>query len=370
MKKLVSVITICAILICALPFSVSAYKIGDTVGYALTTDIVATINGYHIPSYNVDGYTYIVVEDLRYYGFAVNYDNSTRSLSVSRDYSQSWVSKTYVKPYVSLSSVGNRAHALLYTDIKTYLDGYYTHSYNINGQTIIRFDSLGSYGGVSYDNNKREISLGLSGLNYNPYPVDRTSVSVLDSMSAAEKREINLFLSNFSEAYYDPDDNYYTSSAEQKINFAYLHAKINSPSYVIYENGYSGISAANVDKILYRFFGSTVSHTTPANSKWWRYKNGNFLIPSADGESYPDFSIATSMIANGNGTYTVEFNIYADPSVSGGDSISNSSVYSLTPSQATASYDYVTYGTAVVKPKVYNGNNTYELVDYNVNYPW
>ena len=179
MRKSIVLVLILTVFFSSLPFSVSAYRIGDTVGYALTTDIVATINGYDIPSYNVDGYTYIVAEDLRYYGFAVNYDNASRSLSISRDYSQKWVSKAYTKPYVSAEKVGKKEHSLLYTDIKTYFDGNYTHSYNINGQTIIRFDALSAYGGVSYDNNKREISLGLSKLNKNPNPVDRTKAPAL-----------------------------------------------------------------------------------------------------------------------------------------------------------------------------------------------
>ena len=139
--------------------------VGNVIGYALKTDIVATINGHAIPSFNVDGYTYIVAEDLKYYGFGVNYDNSTRSLAVNRDYSQTWVSKDYVKPYVAPDQVGAKEHSILSTDIKTYLNNNYIPSYNINGQTIIRFDELKACGGVSYDNNRREISLSLVGIN-------------------------------------------------------------------------------------------------------------------------------------------------------------------------------------------------------------
>ena len=175
MKKIVSLIIVAIMFMSAFSLTAGAYRIGDVVGYALTTDITATINGYDIPSYNVSGHTYIVVEDLRYYVFSVYYDNASRSLSVSRDYSQEYVSKVYEKPYVSPNKIGAREHKLLYTDIVTYLDGSYVPSSNINGQTIIRFDALSAYGGVSYDNNKREISLDLAGLNYNPFPVDRES---------------------------------------------------------------------------------------------------------------------------------------------------------------------------------------------------
>ena len=168
MKKYMVLITLYVLIICMMSSPASAYKIGDTVGYALTTDIVASINGYHIPSYNIEGYTYVVVEDLRYYGFSVRYDGITRSLNVSRDYSQQYASKDYTKPYVSTSEVGNREHTLLYTDIKTYLDGIYVHSHNINGQTIMRFDALVAYGAVTYDNRIREISLELPNFNHKP----------------------------------------------------------------------------------------------------------------------------------------------------------------------------------------------------------
>ena len=176
MKKLISIFLLCAIFTCSLSLSVFAYKIGDVVGYALTTDIAATINGYDIPSYNVEGYTYIVVEDLRYYGFSVNYDNPSRSLSVTRDFSQMYASKVYQKPYVSPTKIGNKEHKILYTNIVTYLDGNYIHSYNINGKTIIRFDNLSAYGSVFYDNKLREISATIPSFATNPSPVDRKKI--------------------------------------------------------------------------------------------------------------------------------------------------------------------------------------------------
>ena len=56
MKKLF--ITFLAItLIISLSIPVFAYKVGDVIGQTLTTDIVAQINGYDIPSYNYKGYT-------------------------------------------------------------------------------------------------------------------------------------------------------------------------------------------------------------------------------------------------------------------------------------------------------------------------
>ncbi len=169
MKKVISLF-MTVVIISLFPICTGAYHVGDVIGYALTTDIVATINGYDIPSYNVDGYTYIVAEDLQYYGFTVFYDNSIRSLFISRDPSQIYVSKEYKKPYVPSEKVGIPERKILYTDIVTYLDGNYVPTYNIDGQTIIRFDALSAYGGVSYDNNKREISLSIPEMASNPNP--------------------------------------------------------------------------------------------------------------------------------------------------------------------------------------------------------
>lgn len=166
-------------------FPAMAYNIGDLIGHALTTDIVATINGYDIPSYNVNGHTYIVAEDLKYYGFTVWYDDTIRSLFIERDTTQSWVSKSYTKPNVTTSQIGKKAHKLLYTDIRTYIGKSSIPGYNIDGQTIIRFDSLSAFGGVTYDNSKREISLSLSGLNYNPNPINRKTTSNINQYTSS-----------------------------------------------------------------------------------------------------------------------------------------------------------------------------------------
>ena len=167
MKKLLfSAIT--AVIVFTAIITAGAYNIGDTVGHALKTDIVATINGYDIPSYNINNQTYIIAEDLRYYGFSVNFDNSARALGITRDYTQSWAGKAYAKPPVAEKQIGVPEFNLLYTDIATYLDGYYTPSCNINGQTIIRFSDLKKYGELTFNAETREAALVIGGLNQNP----------------------------------------------------------------------------------------------------------------------------------------------------------------------------------------------------------
>ena len=84
-KHLIAPAVLLVMAISVMPISVSAAKVGDVVGYAVPTDIVATINGYMLESYNVNGYTYICAEDLRYYGFDVVFDYNTKTLSVKRN---------------------------------------------------------------------------------------------------------------------------------------------------------------------------------------------------------------------------------------------------------------------------------------------
>ena len=138
---------------------------GTVIGSALRTNITAAINGHAIPSFNVGGYTYIVAEDLKDYGFSVYYDNATRTLALSRDTAKTDITRSYIKPYVAPGEVSIKEHDLVATDIVTYLDNNYVASFNINGQTIIKFDELGRYGAVSFDNSTRIISVTIPGLN-------------------------------------------------------------------------------------------------------------------------------------------------------------------------------------------------------------
>lgn len=187
--------------------------------------------------------------------------------------------------------------------------------------------------------------------------------NVLLDMSPEQRREVNIFLSNFSEAFYEPNQGYY-SEAEAKISFAYIHSLINGYNTTFYEDNYMGISAKDVDNVLVRFFGSSVSHQTPPNSVCWIYKDGKFLMPAASGESYPYFSIATEMKKRPDGDFDVKFNIYSDPSITGGDMITDKTVYSLSNQDAASRYEQKGHGNAVLKSKVYNGSDTYEVVSY------
>ena len=145
-------------------------KIGDIITYTKYTDIYAYINNYIIPSYNIEGCTGIVAEDLRNYGFDVIWNEDECTLSISRNSDITTITKYITPPETESSKLGKSAYAVLETDIKTYINGEQVKSYNIGGQTIIVFDTLKHFGGIEWDEVSRKIKLWINdGLNVSSY---------------------------------------------------------------------------------------------------------------------------------------------------------------------------------------------------------
>lgn len=165
MKKIIalviSVITMLRIM--------SITNASNVVGKTVYTDIIASINDYNIASFNINGYTGIVAEDLRNYGFKVLWNAEERALYITRD-NTNIVQSTYIAPEIPKSRIGVKAYDLYQTDIKTYINGKLVPSYNINGQTIIHFDNLEVFGKVSYEDSIRRLDLDIEGLNYKISP--------------------------------------------------------------------------------------------------------------------------------------------------------------------------------------------------------
>lgn len=167
LKKALVTLMAALMLFAATAIPVSARN-GDVVNHALYTDIIAYINGFPIESFNVDGYTYVIAEDLEYYGFSVTWDGANRRLHVEKDPYDNWVEMNYEPGYIPDYMIGMPAYDILETDIETYFDGYLVESYNIDGRTIIQFDVLEWYGYVDWYPYERVISAYLDWI----YPVD------------------------------------------------------------------------------------------------------------------------------------------------------------------------------------------------------
>ncbi|SDC93525.1 hypothetical protein SAMN02799630_01776 [Paenibacillus sp. UNCCL117] len=131
-------------------------QIGDDVGDVLATDIRAYVNGHLIRSMNIDGYTAVVAEDLRDYGFDVVWTAADRKVTI--------LNKTAkpVQPHDAAAEsgkpVGARLGDVLYTDISAYYGDTRIPSYNIGGQTAIRLNDLNALGTVDWDPVNKKIA--------------------------------------------------------------------------------------------------------------------------------------------------------------------------------------------------------------------
>ncbi len=170
--------------------SSAAFKNGDVVNYYLYTDIVTYINKIPIRSYNIDGYTAVVVEDLANYGFDVVWSAGARTLSVTRNTSKQVVGG--YEPGANTGKVGSRAGEVYFTDIVTYFNGNAVKSYNVGGRTIAYVDDLADYYKETYvwDSYARTLSLTLRGASPSPSPSPSPQPSSPLAITAQPKNSV------------------------------------------------------------------------------------------------------------------------------------------------------------------------------------
>lgn len=143
-----------------LPAAGAEPEIGDVVGHTYCTDITAQINGRSLRSYNIGGETAVVAEDLWQYGFRAVWNEGERTLEVEREMSAA-VTGSYQSQRL-VQKVGTVAGDVLYTDIKTYVQGQEVESFNIGGETAIRLSDLERAGTLAWDEKTRTASLTLA----------------------------------------------------------------------------------------------------------------------------------------------------------------------------------------------------------------
>lgn len=113
--------------------------VGTPLGPVYSTDIVAYVDGAPIRSYNIDGKTAIVLEDLREYGFDVEWDPirwELRAVATQRPAAY----PVYTPP---ADTSGREAGTVYHTDIRTYFNGHVIRAYNIGGETAAAIEELG-----------------------------------------------------------------------------------------------------------------------------------------------------------------------------------------------------------------------------------
>lgn len=160
MKKLVGCIIL---LLCFMLGGNKIYANGTIIGRAVKTDITAYINGVPIPSYNINGSTGIIAEDLENYDFDIFYDAENRKLNIyygDGSYisanNMSFVEHTD-KNYQIPSTLEGSTFPLYQTNIVTLVGDKVVPAYNIGGRTIILMDALKEYGDVIWCSEERKI---------------------------------------------------------------------------------------------------------------------------------------------------------------------------------------------------------------------
>ncbi len=216
LSKLLSVMLVMCMTLSA-PLSAKAQN-GDVVGYTRYTDIAAYINHFAIQSYNYNDTTYIVAEDLRDFGFRVEWNGDDRTLNITRDSAVNSINQQSIPRAVSADMVGQYATPILETDIQTFINGELADSGNIDGKTVIPFKALGQFGAVEYDDSIRAAKLWVSdGLQVNstmqsllPYgtnPYNEMGYIDVTGVTIAEIAESNgMELSEFLALYGLPAD--------------------------------------------------------------------------------------------------------------------------------------------------------------------
>ena len=134
---------------------------------------------------------------------------------------------------------------------------------------------------------------------------ETTALSTWESLSTSEKKDINIFLSNFAEA----DIYYLDSSMEDRlIDFAVIHNLINTNN-TNYEFDLLSLDATFVQNTIYKFFGINV----PDQSTYqFSYVDGAYHWKRSE-VNYLKFVQINSLEDNKDGTFTAHFDVYILP---------------------------------------------------------
>lgn len=137
---------------------------------------------------------------------------------------------------------------------------------------------------------------------------------------SADIADINEFLSVFSRVYFAESRPYAVDSRStyELIKFAYSHIlRTDRTSIVTQEKNdniqyYNSVSFDKVNRVLKEYLGVTVmseSVYTENDYMFFKYADGMFLTPAADGVGYTNLAIADSVEKDGK-QITVDFTIY------------------------------------------------------------
>lgn len=151
------------LILCASLLTIPAPASAEVVGSVLTTDIKAYVDYFLVPSYNIDGYTAVIVRDLEKYGFTVLWDEQAKTVNFYKDYSKPC--EPIVPSYSNLP-VGTKLYDVLSTDIKVLYRGVEIPAYNINGRTAVRLRDIALVGEPVFDDQAKTVDVFCTEADY------------------------------------------------------------------------------------------------------------------------------------------------------------------------------------------------------------
>lgn len=154
MRKVICILAL--MLFAAMP--VLGAEVTDRV---VSTNIGTVIDGAAMRTYHVNDRTFVVAEELRGYGFDVEYNDAERRLTITQN---PYAPRTILpKAEVNIdksSIIENEWRSDVYaTDISVYLSGERIEAYAIDGQMVIPIRALEPYAYVDYDDSKRLVTV-------------------------------------------------------------------------------------------------------------------------------------------------------------------------------------------------------------------
>ncbi|MBR2593062.1 MAG: hypothetical protein IKD83_00360 [Firmicutes bacterium] len=203
------------------------------LGYAKYTNIVAYINHYPIKSYNYNGKTLIAAEELKYFGFDVEWNEYKRTLKISRN------DKTKISDSVPAvfatdpGDIGKNELLITDTDVKVYIHDKQIESYGgLSGYTLINMEDLNRF----------------SSVKVNWVPETKAVKAWVDGVEISKS-----MLRPVPDFYYYEDKGapryyYYWNWYEETNSFILtLYAKTNDGSYILCNGTFSITDVINAD---------------------------------------------------------------------------------------------------------------------------
>jgi len=177
-------------------------------------------------------------------------------------------------------------------------------------------------------------------------------------MTTDELTNLNIFISNFLEAYFTEYDPMNTGDSEL-IHFAYMHNRINYRERMNYVDYHEGLEASYITSAVKRFFNRDVSLYSFDS---YIYQDGRLYSPAADGDPFSNFAQVYRVERDSSGAYIAYFDECQPVEIHDAPS---TEMYAPYYTWRSAVYDAVVTtgrgGYAVVRSVTLNGRATYQL---------